>query len=53
MSKTKKKKFTGAKAVSRQCRNNGSCPYCRKNRLYKHLKRILGYEQTRRSNNTE
>ncbi len=52
MSRTKKKKFTGAKAVSRQCRNNGSCPHCRENRLYKHLKKILGYERTR-TNNTE
>lgn len=50
MSRTNKKKFTGAKAVSRQCRNNGSCPYCRKNRLHKHLKKLLGYGKT---NNTE
>ena len=49
MSRTKKKKFTGAKAVSRQCRNNGSCPHCRKNRLYKHLKRMINGK----TNNTE
>ena len=53
MSRTKKKKFTGAKAIDKQCRNNGSCKWCIGNRTYKHLKRILGYEQIRRSNNTE
>ena len=49
MSRTVKKKLTGAKAVSHQCRNNGPCPYCFGNRMYKHLKRMI-YEK---SNNTE
>ena len=43
MSRTIKQKKTGAKAVSHQCRNNGSCPWCYGNRMYKHLKRIFKY----------
>ena len=38
MSRTFKKKKTGAKAVSHSCRNNGTCPWCYGNRMYKHLK---------------
>jgi len=33
MSRTVKQKKTGGKAVSHQCRNNGECSYCNKNRL--------------------
>ena len=40
MSRTKKKDYTKSKAVSKGCRNHGSCPYCKNNRLYKHLKKI-------------
>ena len=43
MSRTVKKKKTGAKAVSHQCRNNGTCPWCYGNRMYKHLKRLFKY----------
>jgi hypothetical protein len=52
MSRTTKKKLTGAKAVSHQCRNNGICPYCFGNRMYKHLKRMINYDWNR-TNNTE
>ena len=52
MSRTIKKKLTGAKAVSHQCRNNGPCPWCFGNRMYKHLKKIINYERTR-TDNTE
>jgi hypothetical protein len=52
MSRTTKKKLTGAKAVSHQCRNNGTCPWCLGNRMYKHLKKLLQYERTR-TDNTE
>lgn len=45
MSRTIKKKKTGAKAVSRQCSNNGSCPWCYGNRMYKHLKKLFKYEK--------
>ena len=31
--KEKREKYRGAKAVDRSCRNNGSCPYCRSNRM--------------------
>lgn len=41
MARTKKHKLTGAKAVSTRCRNNGTCSHCKKNRLYKNLKRIV------------
>ena len=41
MSRTIKQKKTGAKAVSHSCRNNGTCPYCFGNRMYKHLKRMM------------
>ena len=27
--------YRGAKAVSKQCRNHGTCPHCRNNRLHK------------------
>jgi hypothetical protein len=32
--KDKRKPFTGAKAVDKQCRNNGKCEYCKGNRTY-------------------
>ena len=38
MSHTKKHPYTKAKAVSKQCRNNGKCPYCQSNRTYKNEK---------------
>ena len=33
--KEKLKPYRGAKAVDRTCRNHGSCPWCRQNRLHK------------------
>ena len=41
MSRTIKKKLTGAKAVSHSCRNNGPCGWCLSNRMYKNLKRMI------------
>ena len=38
MSNTKKHPYTKAKAISKQCRNNGKCPYCQGNRTYKNEK---------------
>ncbi len=32
MSRTKKKPYTGAKAVDKDCRGHGACPWCRGNR---------------------
>jgi len=32
--KDHRKKFCGAKAVDRMCRNHGGCSYCTGNRLY-------------------
>jgi len=39
MSHTRRKAYTKAKAVDKSCRNGGSCPYCKGNRLYKNLKK--------------
>jgi hypothetical protein len=49
MSRTIKKKKTGAKAISHSCRNNGPCGWCFGNRMYKHLKRMINGN----TNNTE
>lgn len=32
--KEHRKSYKGEKAVARSCRNHGSCPYCKGNRLY-------------------
>lgn len=47
MSRTKKKAYTKSKAIDKSCRNHGSCPWCYKNRMYKHLKKLNNkdYEQ--------
>jgi hypothetical protein len=37
--KSKRKPHRGAKAIDAQCRNHGSCPYCKNNRLYKNKKK--------------
>lgn len=33
--KEHRKNYRGAKAVDKSCRNHGTCPYCRNNRLHK------------------
>ena len=33
--KAKRKAYRGSKAIDKTCRNHGSCPYCRQNRLHK------------------
>ena len=38
MSRTRKHKLTGAKAVSYSCENHGSCEWCRNNRTYNELR---------------
>ena len=38
--KEHRKEYKGAKAIDCNCRNNGSCDWCRENRLYKNLKRL-------------
>lgn len=38
MSRTKKKPYTKSKAIDKQCRNHGKCPYCQANRKYKYDK---------------
>ena len=44
MSKTRKKAYTKSKVFDRTCRNHGSCPYCKGNRLYKNKKRLIKTE---------
>lgn len=38
--KEHRKPYKGGKAVDKTCRNHGSCPACRKNRLYKNNKEV-------------
>lgn len=33
--KEHRKQYYGAKAIDGTCRNHGSCPWCRENRLHK------------------
>lgn len=35
--KEKRKQYRGSKLVDKSCRNHGSCPYCRGNRLHKKI----------------
>lgn len=44
--KEKRKPYRKAKAIDRSCRNNGSCPYCAKNRQYtfKKASRLAQYD---------
>ena len=37
--KEHRKPYTGAKAVSKACRNHGFCDYCQENRYHKFKKR--------------
>ena len=37
--KEKRKQYHGNKAVSKSCRNHGTCDWCKNNRLYKRLKK--------------
>jgi len=42
MSRTKRKPYTGSKAVDKSCRGKrGSCPTCSENRQYKNTKRKI------------
>jgi hypothetical protein len=34
MSRTSKRPYTKSKRFDKTCRNNGSCPYCKNNRLH-------------------
>ena len=38
--KEHRKPYTGAKAVSKHCRNHGVCEWCQSNRQYKNLKKM-------------
>ena len=40
MSRTVKQAYRKSRAFDRTCRNNGSCSYCRKNRLYNTNKKL-------------
>ena len=40
MSRTVKQAYRKSRAFDRQCRNSGSCAYCRGNRLHRHNKKL-------------
>ena len=40
--KERRKPYRGTKAVDHTCRNHGSCPWCKGNRLHNSKKRIQG-----------
>lgn len=39
--KEKRKPYRKAKAVDKTCRNHGSCPWCKSNRLHKFRDKYL------------
>lgn len=43
--KEHRKPYHGAKAVDSTCRNNGGCPWCEENRLYKYRCKELAVKQ--------
>ena len=45
--KEHRKPYYKGKSGSRSCRPNGSCPWCRRNRLHKHMKKLLNAEDTK------
>ena len=38
--KEHRKEYRGTKAIDKTCRNGGSCEWCRRNRMYKNLKKL-------------
>lgn len=38
--KERRKPYKGGKAIDKNCRNHGGCPWCLGNRTYKNRKRI-------------
>jgi hypothetical protein len=38
--KEHRKKYRGAKAVDKTCRNHGGCPHCESGRLHKYLRQM-------------
>ena len=44
--KEKRKPYYGSKAFDRTCRNHGSCPWCKRNRLHKFRDRRLDEHKT-------
>lgn len=43
MSRTVKQAYRKSRVFDKTCRNNGSCSYCRDNRLHKHYKKLAAY----------
>ena len=53
MSKTRRKAYTGSKAVDKSCRGKrGSCPTCSENRQYKNTKREVNEPNNQRKKYT-
>jgi hypothetical protein len=36
-----RKPYKGCKSIDRTCRNHGSCPYCKNNRLFRNKREYL------------
>jgi hypothetical protein len=43
--KEKRRPYRGAKAFDASCRNHGSCPWCRDNRLFNNRRRKFAAEE--------
>lgn len=43
--KEHRRQYTKSKAVDKSCRNHGTCPYCRDNRLHNSIAKKLHAEQ--------
>ncbi len=42
--KDHRKPYYRSKRFDRTCRPGGSCPWCRRNRLYKNLKKLVDHD---------
>lgn len=45
MSRTIKEAYTKSKRFDKTCRNHGGCSYCLRNRIHKHIKKMLAMKQ--------
>lgn len=47
MGKTRKQPYRKSRRFDRSCRSHGSCPWCFGNRMWRHIKRMLGADEQR------
>ena len=48
-----RKKYAGAKAICRSCRNHGGCCWCEENRKHKYIIKQLSMEQKEKDYDNE